>query len=132
MQAIRAMQATLVTPATHLALVDKISCAMSDNVNDVGVTVTFAPEASFDVEAIKRAAYRFSDRVSVEINNSAEGVACRLRPLNLKPPDNLDQLASEFRNEVLDQDLRLKIGVETEGYRNLILSLAFSKTPLGQ
>jgi len=41
-------------------------------------------------------------------------------------------LAGEFRNETLDQDLRLKIAAETEGYRNLILSLAFSKTPLGQ
>jgi His-Xaa-Ser system protein HxsD len=105
---------------------------MTDHVTDVGVTVTFAPEASFDIEAIKRAAYRFSDRMSVEITQGAEGTLCRLRPLQQKQQVDLDQLAGEFRNETLDQDLRLKIAAETEGYRNLILSLAFSKTPLGQ
>jgi His-Xaa-Ser system protein HxsD len=105
---------------------------MTDHVNDVGVTVTFAPEASFDIEAVKRAAYRFSDRVSVEITNGTEGTQCRLRPLQTKGTIDLNQLAGEFRNETLDQDLRLKIAQETEGYRNLILSLAFSKTPLGQ
>ena len=105
---------------------------MTDHVNDVGVTVIFAPEASFQIEAIKRAAYRFSDRVSVEITNDVAGTRCHLRPLPTKNPVDLDQLAGEFRNETLDQDLRLKIAAETEGYRNLILSLAFSKTPLGQ
>jgi His-Xaa-Ser system protein HxsD len=105
---------------------------MTDHVNDVGVTVIFAPEASFQIEAIKRAAYRFSDRVSVEITDGPEGTRCSLRPLQTKNPLDLNQLAGEFRNETLDQDLRLKIAAETEGYRNLILSLAFSKTPLGQ
>lgn len=105
---------------------------MTDHVNDVCVTVTFAPEASFDIEAVKRAAYRFSDRVSVEITQGVGGITCRLRPLHKKETVDLDQLAGEFRNETLDQDLRLKIAAETEGYRNLILSLAFSKTPLGQ
>lgn len=105
---------------------------MTDHVNDVGVTVTFASEASFQIEAIKRAAYRFSDRISVEITDSDEGTHCYLKPLQTKNPIDLNQLAGEFRNETLDQDLRLRIAAETEGYRNLILSLAFSKTPLGQ
>jgi His-Xaa-Ser system protein HxsD len=105
---------------------------MPDHVNDVGVTVTFAPEASFQIEAIKRAAYRFSDRVSVEITSGPAGTNCHLRLLQTKTPTDLNQLANEFRNETLDQDLRIKIAEETEGYRNLILSLAFSKTSVGQ
>jgi His-Xaa-Ser system protein HxsD len=105
---------------------------MTDHASDVGAKVLFAPEASFHIEAIKRAAYRFSDRVSVEITEGVEGVQCHLRPLHSKTPINLDDVAGEFRNEVLDQDLRLKIAAETENYRNLILSLAFSKTPLSQ
>lgn len=105
---------------------------MSDHVPSVGADVVFAPEANFDIEAIKRAAYRFSDRVSVEITATPEGTLCRLLPLDSKQAVPLDKLTGEFRNEVLDQDLRLKIASETEGYRNLILSLAFSKTPLGQ
>lgn len=105
---------------------------MTDHVENVGVNVVFAPEVSFDIEAIKRAAYRFSDRISVEITESPSGVQCRLRRLNSKIAQTLDDIAGEFRNEVLDQDLRLKIAAETESYRNLILSLAFSKTPLSQ
>lgn len=105
---------------------------MTDRAGDVGVSVTFAPEAAFAVEAIKRAAYRFTDRASVEITEGVSGLTCRLRPLPSKSSLDLNELAGEFRNEVLDQDLRLKIAAETEGYRNLILSLAFSKTPLSQ
>lgn len=96
------------------------------------VAVTFAREANFDVEAIKRAAYRFSDRIVVEIVADGGEYFCKLRNLKPAEPASLESLADEFRNEVLDQDLRIKIAAETEGYRNLILSLAFSKTPLGQ
>ena len=105
---------------------------MADHVEDAGVTVTFAPEAKFDAEAIKRAAYRFSDRVSVQIEDGPSGISCRLRPLRANVALDLNELAGEFRNEVLDQDLRLKVAAETEQYRNLILALAFSKTPLSQ
>lgn len=97
-----------------------------------GVTVTFAREAKYDVEAVKRAAYRFSDRLAVEIASSTGEHTCQLRALKSDATVSIEELSDEFRNEVLDQDLRLKIAAETEGYRNLILSLAFSKTPLGQ
>lgn len=97
-----------------------------------GVTVTFARDANFDVEAIKRAAYRFSDRIAADISSDGTEYVCRLRALSPTATGSLEGLANEFRNEVLDQDLRIKIGAETESYRNLILSLAFSKTPLGQ
>lgn len=97
-----------------------------------GVTVTFANSAALDIEAIKRAAYRFSDRVSVEIVDTAGNQVCTLRKLDANGDINLDSLAGEFRNEVLDQDLRIKIAAETADYRNLILSVAFSKTPIGQ
>ena len=99
---------------------------------DGGVTLKFAREANYDVEAIKRAAYRFSDRISAEITSDAGEFICQLRALRPGATESLEGLANEFRNEVLDQDLRLKVAAETESYRNLILSLAFSKTPLGQ
>ena len=89
----------------------------------------FSP-AVYDVEAVKRAAYRFSDRIAVEINPTAEAISCRLMALSAAAAKQLDQIACDFRIEVLDQDLRLKIASETEPLRNLILSLAFSKTGL--
>jgi His-Xaa-Ser system protein HxsD len=86
----------------------------------------------YNIDAIKRAAYRISDRARVEIEPSETGVVCRLYPL--KAVTEADQLAIEndFSIEVLDQDLRQTIASETEGVRNLILSIAFSKTGAGQ
>ena len=82
----------------------------------------------FDIEAIKRAAYRFSDRVAIEIEPTADFIICRLQPLSAKT--QLAGLENAFRIEVLDQDLRARIAKETEPVRNLVLSLAFSKTGL--
>lgn len=104
---------------------------MADRVTTMGVTVSFAPSL-YDIEAVKRAAYRFSDRISVQITQDADGTHCALLPLRCDGGLDLQMLEGQFRNEVLDQDLRSKIAAETEGYRNLILSLAFSKTSLNQ
>lgn len=86
--------------------------------------------AVYDVEAVKRAAYQFCDRVAVEIVPEAGTIRCRLTALSAAAAEQLEQIARDFRVEVLDQDLRLKIANETEPLRNLILSLAFSKTGL--
>lgn len=94
-------------------------------------TVTFAGSI-FDIEAVKRAAYRFNDRIAVDIQQDEAGINCRLHLLvSGSDPELLGQISKEFRNEVIDQDLRIRIATETEPYRNLILSLAFSKTPFG-
>ena len=42
--------------------------------------------------------------------------------------DSFAKLIDDFKKEVLDQDLREKLKVETEPVRNLILAHAFSKT----
>ena len=103
---------------------------MPDQGHEEGITVFFAA-GLYDIEALKRAAYRFSDRVAMELLPSTEGMLCRLMPTGKREP-NWQNLEAEFRTEVLDQELRQKIAAETEPYRNLVLSLAFSKTPLAQ
>lgn len=105
---------------------------MAEAAPNDGVVITFARSAAFDLDAIKRAAYRFSDRVSVEITEADSGYTCILRKLRLESDLDPKRLEGEFRNEVLDQELRLQVAAETADYRNLVLSLAFSKTPLGQ
>ena len=86
--------------------------------------------AVYELEAIKQAAYRFSDRISVEILPGSDFTICRLVPVTPAAGKHLDEIAEDFRTEALDQDLRLKVSTETEATRNLILSLAFSKTGL--
>jgi His-Xaa-Ser system protein HxsD len=89
--------------------------------------VHFAADV-FDIGAIKRAAYRLSDKLVVDITPVTGGIDCVLRATTTK--QNLSSLETEFRNHVLDYDLRERISKETEPLRNLVLSLAFSKTGL--
>jgi His-Xaa-Ser system protein HxsD len=81
--------------------------------------------AVVSVDAIQRAAYRMSDRLSIDLRAYPDTIACTL---HIAPSADADELVAEFRNEALDQVLRERIRLETEASRNLILALAFSKT----
>ena len=84
----------------------------------------------FSLDSIKRAAYRFIDKFSVDFHLSGDQILC---VLNFSPkisPEGASYLLDDFKREVLDQDLRIAIAKETEGVRNLILAHAFSRTSL--
>lgn len=87
-------------------------------------------EVSFDaasnsVDAIQRAAYRFSDRFSCEVITGEAEHRCVLTPV---AELDVDAQVADFRTEVLDQVLRERIRAETEPIRTMILAHAFSKT----
>jgi len=88
------------------------------------------PAGLYSLDAIKKAAYRFSDAAAVEISPVAGEVQCTMRFLQPLYPEEAQQLADAFRIEVLDQDLRASIAAETAPMRNAILAFAFSKTGL--
>src|SRR5579862_6273414 len=92
------------------------------------LTLEFDPKI-YSLTAVKKAAYKFGDRCHVQIEKVGE----RQTRVTLRPKrtmENLHFLAGEFRNEVLDQDLRETVAQETEGIRNLLLAQAFSETSL--
>jgi His-Xaa-Ser system protein HxsD len=76
------------------------------------------------MDAVQRAAYRFSDRFTVEIVRDGDALTCRLFPRD--GVRDIDERVHDFRAEVLDQVLRSRIRAETEQVRNLILAVAFS------
>jgi His-Xaa-Ser system protein HxsD len=80
------------------------------------------------VDAIQRAVYRLSDRLSCDITPAAGTIEVVVHPGS--PDDDAEQLLGELRNEVLDQSLRERVREETSDVRNLVLALAFSKTGL--
>lgn len=81
------------------------------------------------VDALQRALYRMSDRLSGDIRQGDGGkIECTLVALGGEPIG--DDLVSEFRNEVLDEVLRARIREETQEVRNLVLAVAFSKSGL--
>ncbi|MFX5709805.1 hypothetical protein ABTE34_20170, partial [Acinetobacter baumannii] len=79
---------------------------------------------------IKRASYRFSDRVAIDIRPFNEGVECVIEACSDTVGVDIESVVRDFRIEVLDQDLRATISEETAQIRNAILGYAFSKTGL--
>ena len=82
----------------------------------------------FDLIAIKKAAYRYLDLSGVDIVLEAPQIICSLKFPPSTDPARAAYLLDEFRKEVLDQDLRERVKVETEPIRKLILAHAFSNT----
>lgn len=88
------------------------------------VEIIFATTTT-SIDAIQRAAYRFSDRFSCELIPGEQIHRCLLTPVIT---DDVDMEIASFRTEVLDQTLRERIRAETEPIRTMILAHAFSKT----
>jgi His-Xaa-Ser system protein HxsD len=82
----------------------------------------------FNLIAIKKAAYKYIDSFSADISLTNDEVRCLLKLTSPKSDESFARLVDDFRKEVLDQDLRENLRIETEPVRNLILAHAFSKT----
>lgn len=84
--------------------------------------------AGHSLDAVQRAAYRFSDRLSCDIAEGGETIEVRVHLAD--DTSEPEAILADFRIEVLDQTLRERIRAETGDVRNLVLALAFSKTGL--
>lgn len=84
----------------------------------------------YKLDIIKKSAYRFTDIFSIDFEQDSSRIKCLLSFSDQKSKEFIDKTVSNFKNEVLDQDLREKISIETESVRNLILAHAFSRTSL--
>lgn len=85
----------------------------------------------YSIETIKKAAYRFSDVLSIDISLRSGEIECALHFLSdPKEEEQAERIVAAFKNEVLDQDLRSIIAKETEATRNAVLAFALSKTGL--
>lgn len=93
-------------------------------------TIVFDPTV-YALMAIEKAAYRFSDRFTCQIETTQAGLQVALKPKRADMSEETLQAAlDDFKTEVLDQNLREKIKLETAPTRNLILAHAFSRTGL--
>lgn len=93
-----------------------------------GVEVRIQREV-YDLDTIAAAAHRFTDRAYVDLSHDGDSrTICRLRPKSSL--ENLERLAGEFANELLDQKLRARLAEQTEPIRRLLIAQAFSRTNL--
>lgn len=83
----------------------------------------------YSLMAVQKAAYRFIDRLIIIISQDDNHVICDISPV-VGLSQSYDDIVARFKQELLDQQLRLQIKEETESVRNLILSLAFSRSGL--
>ena len=86
----------------------------------------FVPAAAYSLETIKRAAYRFIDRFSVELFPEETGCRCKVHFVSGTTPNKIEETLRDFYAELLDQDLRRLVASETKGVREAILALAFA------
>ena len=100
-------------------------------VNTLPVSLEFDfDDRVFSLDSIKKAAYRYIDKFSVDISIFEGHIHCKLNFSPKIKPVSAELIADDFKREILDQDLRKTIATETEGVRNLILAHTFSKTTL--
>jgi len=87
----------------------------------------------YSVTALKKAAYRFADRCSIQIG-VPEGTRLSLAfsALGVEGEAAIRDCIRCFFDEALDYDLRERVSGETAQLRNLILAHAFSRTKLVQ
>jgi len=84
----------------------------------------------FSIETIKKSAYRYIDKFSIDLYQTQDVISCTLNFDKKINTESAELLKENFKKEVLDQDLRESIAKETLPIRNLILAHAFSKTSL--
>ena len=87
-------------------------------------------ERLYSIEAIQKAAYRYMNSFTSELSLSNGQINCLIIPAKELNKDTIEHHVEDFKKEILDQHLRLKIKTETEPVRNLILGIAFSNTGL--
>ena len=80
----------------------------------------------YSVDAVKKAAYRVLDKFAARVSIDASGIVCEATFAPETPDAEQEAAASEFWKELLDQDLRERIGQETAAVRNAVLAVAFA------
>jgi len=85
---------------------------------------------SVSLNSIKRAAYKYTDRCSVDLRIVDNEGLCIFNFKEQISDQEFEKFMIEFRNEVLDEELRAEIFSKTEPIRNLILAHAFSNANL--
>jgi len=86
-------------------------------------------EDVFSRDVVTRAAYWFTDRYSVEVSRTSDRrLAVFLRAKN--PNARGDRLKEDFRNALIDAQLRSRIADETAQIRTLIVAKAFAEGEL--
>ena len=111
---------------TETAVKESLSLSLRDH------TIRFVLDLRvYRLTAVQKTAYRLADRCTAvlgALNEDSLPVALTFSP-NVAEREALS-VGRLFFQELLDQELREKIGAETQSLRSLIIAQAFSRTDL--
>ncbi len=84
----------------------------------------------YSAEAALKAAYRRMNFLTADVSTKGGALVCDLMSCQGIDEQSFDHAVEEFRKDLLDEQLRLKLKAETADVRNLILGAVFSRTGL--
>jgi His-Xaa-Ser system protein HxsD len=86
--------------------------------------------AIYSLEALFRVCYAFTDRCYLFLEPAAKDTSVVVRITGKKPDLDLDTLAGEFSNALIDERVRRDIATETMSIRELIVAQAFAEADI--
>jgi His-Xaa-Ser system protein HxsD len=81
-------------------------------------------------EALFRVCYLFTDRCYLFLVQDENAPVIQVRFTRKGPDTDLNEMAGEFSNELINQKVRLDIAAETKAIRELIVAQAFAEADL--
>jgi His-Xaa-Ser system protein HxsD len=81
-------------------------------------------------EALFRVSYLFTDRCYLFLSQDVDSPIVQVRFTRKGTDIDLNELAGEFSNELINQKVRLNIAAETKAIRELIVAQAFAEADL--
>ena len=81
-------------------------------------------------EALFRVCYLFTDRCYLFLVQDEGSPVVQVRFTRKGPDTDLNEMAGEFSNELINQKVRLDVAAETRAIRELIVAQAFAEADL--
>lgn len=86
--------------------------------------------AIYSLEALFRVCYAFTDRCYLFLEPATKDTSVVVRITGKKPDFDLDTVAGEFSNALIDERVRRSIARETMSIRELIVAQAFAEVDI--
>jgi His-Xaa-Ser system protein HxsD len=84
----------------------------------------------YSTEALFRVCYLFTDRCYLFLSHGEESSVIKVRFTRKSDNSDMNEIAGEFSNELVNQKVRLDVAAETKQIRELIVAQAFAEADL--
>lgn len=99
------------------------------HVSDKSLTLE-VDTAIYSLEALFRVCYSFTDRCYLFLEPATKDTSVVVRITSKRPDFDLDTVAGEFSNALIDERIRRDIATETMSIRELIIAQAFAEADI--